>query len=320
MKSHLQHILRTFFITTLLLSATVVNAQMRVNSTYLAYIEQHKDIAIEQMLKHRIPASITLAQALIESAAGKSKLAMVGNNHFGIKCGNWTGKSMRKTDDAPNECFRVYDNARESYEDHSIFLKRDRYASLFKLDQHDYNGWAKGLKACGYATSPTYAQTLINIIETYQLYNYDKAKTYDKFMAQHVGSAHLNSDDISEANPNGTLVLHNIYIYNSNYYLIARSGDTFYSIAEEIGISSRKLAKYNERNRKEPLSEGDIIYLKKKQNHATKEFKDRPHVVANGESMYSISQKYAIRLKSLYKMNKLKADYQIKVGDRLRVR
>ena len=286
-------------------------SQMKWNSAYQQYIDQYKDIAIEQMQRYRIPASITLAQGLLESGAGRSELTRNSNNHFGIKCNNnWTGRRTYHDDDAKNDCFRVYDSAYESYEDHSKFLSgNQRYRQLFQLKTTDYKGWAKGLKACGYATSPVYAEKLIEIIQLYKLYQYDSAKGYDHFMAQRT----------KDQNPNGAS-LHTIKIFNKNYYIIARRGDTFKAIGEEVGISYRKIAKYNERNRKDQLQEGEVIWLKKKHSKAPKDYKGRLHYVRNGESMYSIAQQYGIRLKSLYKMNKLSPDYQIKVGDGLRLR
>ena len=139
-----------------------------------AYIERWKDEAIRQMVEHRIPASITLAQGILESGSGKSELSRKSNNHFGIKCHKgWEGGRTYHDDDRKGECFRVYDDARDSYHDHSLFLKRDRYASLFDLRIDDYKGWAKGLKRCGYATSPTYAKALIELIERHGLDRYD---------------------------------------------------------------------------------------------------------------------------------------------------
>ena len=281
------------------------------NKAYQDYIDLYKDIAIEQMLKHNIPASITLAQGLLESGAGRSTLAVKGNNHFGIKCHEWNGPTMIKSDDRPDDCFRVYTNPKQSYEDHSAFLKRPRYKSLFQLSRTDYRGWARGLKACGYATNPAYAQSLINIIETYQLYIYDNAKHYDRFMANHVGKS--NSLRIEGTSP------HRIFSYNKNYYIRARKGDTFRSLSKEMGVSRRNLAKYNELDKNYTLKEGDIIYLKKKRTKATKEYKHRLHTVRNGESLYSIAQLYGIRLSSLYKKNHLLDDYSIRVGDQLRV-
>jgi LysM repeat protein len=252
-----------------------------------------------------------LAQGLLESGAGRSELTRTSNNHFGIKCNNgWTGPRTYHDDDARNDCFRVYSNAYESYEDHSKFLAANkRYRSLFNLKTTDYKGWARGLKAAGYATNPIYAEKLIEIIQMYKLYQYDSAKGYDHFMAQRTKDQEV-----------GGASLHSIKIFNKNYYMIARRGDTFKSIGEEVGISYRKIAKYNERYRKDKLEEGEIIWLKKKQRKAPKDYKGRLHYVRDGESMYTIAQKYGIRLKNLYKMNHLTPDYQIRVGDGLRLR
>ena len=291
----------------LFLLTSSLNARTSDSRSYQQYIAQYKDCAIEQMLKWKIPASITLAQGLLESGAGQSTLATRGNNHFGIKCNGWTGRTIYRDDDAPNECFRAYDSAFDSYEDHSRFLANgQRYRSLFKLKLTDYKGWANGLKAAGYATNPRYAQSLIDIIESYKLYNYDKARSYDKFMVKR------NHDQRSDGQP-----LHLIYVYNKNYYIYARRGDTFRSVGDEIGISYKKIARYNERDKNDQLEEGEVIWLKKKQKKAPKECKGLRHTVMAGESMYSIAQKYGIRLKSLYKLNRLSADYVIRVGDQL---
>ena len=280
------------------------------NARYQRYIDQYKDCAIEQMLKHKIPASITLAQGLLESGAGESALARKGNNHFGIKCHGWTGGTMYIDDDARNECFRTYNSPFDSYEDHSRFLvSGQRYRSLFSLKVTDYKGWARGLKAAGYATNPQYADRLINIIQLYKLYEYDNAHSYDKFMTQHTKDHRV-----------GDSPLHPIGMYNKNYFLYARRGDTFRSIAKEIGLSYRKLARYNERDKNDSLQEGEVVWLKKKQSKASKEYKGRTHHVRPGESMYTIAQKYGIRLKSLYKLNKLTPDYEIHVGDELKLR
>lgn len=292
------------------LFSSAISAQVKWNNAYQQYINQYKDVAIEQMLKYRIPASITLAQGLFESGAGMSELARRGNNHFGIKCHGWPGATVYHDDDERNECFRAYDNAYESYEDHSKFLvSGQRYRGLFKLKTTDYKGWAHGLKAAGYATNPLYADKLIDIIQVYKLYYYDSAKEYDKFFAQRSKDRAVNG-----------AALHRIYQFNKNYYLKARQGDTFRMIGEEVGISYRKLARYNERDRNDSLDEGDIIYLKKKRKNAPKDYKGRLHYIRAGESMYSISQLYGIRLKSLYKLNGLSPDYQIRVGDTLRLR
>lgn len=293
----------------LLLLPLTVTAQMKWNSRYQQYIDQYKDIAIEQMMRWKVPASITLAQGIFESAAGQSELVLRSNNHFGIKCHGWTGRTVYKDDDARNECFRAYDSPHDSFEDHSRFLATgQRYQKLFELKLTDYKGWARGLKAAGYATNPKYANQLIDLIQLYKLYELDKAKSYDKFIAQHTHNQSLSQQ------------LHPIKIYNKNYFIYARRGDSFRSIGEEIDISYKKIAKYNERDRDDQLTEGEIIWLKKKQKHAPKDYKGRLHYVKQGESMYSIAQKYGIRLKSLYKMNHLKPDDDIFVGMGLRLR
>lgn len=295
----------------LLIIPLVAKPQMKWNSTYQNYIDAYKDIAIQEMLRYGIPASITLAQGLLESGAGLSELSQKGNNHFGIKCHGWTGRTTYHDDDESQECFRAYDSPLQSYEDHSKFLSgSQRYRSLFSLKRTDYKGWARGLKAAGYATNPIYAQKLIDIIETYKLYQYDTARDYDHFMAKRTAVS-------KPVKVGGTL--HPIHIYNKNYYIWARSGDTFKSIGKEIDISYRKIAKYNERDKNDALREGEIIWLKKKQKRAPRDFKGRKHVVGSMESMYSIAQKYGIRLKNLYKMNKMSPDDELHVGQQLRI-
>ena len=278
----------------------VLHAQSR-NKQYEEYIKKYRDIAVEEMERYHIPASITLAQGLLESGAGQGTLARKSNNHFGIKCGgDWRGKSVKHDDDARDECFRVYKNAADSYRDHSKFLAgRPRYASLFKLDMTDYKGWAHGLKKAGYATNPRYAYQLIDIIERYDLYKYDK-KGGLKWMKE---------------NPNP----HQPYLANGLVYVIGRSGDTWKSLSKEFDISKRKLRKYNDLYKDYVIQDGDILYLEKKNRKAKKG--NIVHVLRHGESMYSISQKYGIRLKRLYKMNKMKPeDDAPAVGTILRLR
>ena len=264
-------------------------------------------MAIDQMRRYHIPASITLAQGVLESGAGRSELAVKGNNHFGIKCHGWSGRGVYHDDDRNNECFRAYNSAAESYEDHSKFLSSSsRYSSLFKLKQTDYKGWAYGLKSCGYATNPRYAIQLIDIIQLYKLYEYDEGKKG--------GRPSLGPSS------GGRMFTHRVYEFNKNYYVIAKAGDTYRTIGAEMDVSYKKLAKYNENDRNAVLDEGDFVWLEKKRRNAPKEYKNRPHIVKEGESMYTIAQRYGIRLKHLYKMNDLTPDYQIRVGDRLRIR
>lgn len=288
-----------------LLVCTTVHAQYR--NYYPDYIDQYKNMAIEQMTKYNIPASITLAQGLFESGAGHSDLAKYYNNHFGIKCGySWNGKKTYHTDDAPNECFREYNNASDSYEDHSQFLRRGpRYQFLFRLDKTDYRGWAIGLKKAGYATDPSYANRLIAIIEEYELYQYDNMAAKTRHERKH----HKEAEPIFK---------HELHIANDLAYIVARTGDTFDGISEEFGISARKLAKYNEWQRDYTLQNGDIVFLHKKQRRAAEGCV--LHIVKNGDSMHSIAQIYGIRLKNLYKLNYKDGDYVPMVGDMLRLR
>ncbi len=275
------------------------------NQRFQDYFDTYKDIAIEQMAKYKIPASITLAQGVLESGAGRSELSLNSNNHFGIKCNGWTGRKAYHDDDESNECFRAYDNVYESYRDHSIFLTTSkRYRKLFDLKITDYKGWAKGLKACGYATNPVYATKLIDIIEVYQLYRYDTAQKPDKFQRHQIEHGDMR----------------HVYAFNKNYYVLARRGDTYRTLSKEVGVSYRKLARYNERDKNDILEEGEIVWLEKKARKAPKEYKGYVHRVAAGESMYSIAQKYGIRLKYLYKMNHFGPEYRPQVGDMLRVR
>lgn len=283
----------------------VVLAQSVVwNQRFQDYFDTYKDVAIDQMHQYKIPASITLAQGVLESGAGRSELALKANNHFGIKCNGWTGRKAYHDDDERGECFRAYNSVFESYKDHSEFLTTSqRYSRLFRLKLTDYKGWAKGLKSCGYATSPLYASKLIDIIEVYKLYQYDTVKAYGKLRQQ---GEHIN--------------LRHIYTFNKNYYLYARRGDTFRTIAAEVDISYKKLARYNERDKNDILEEGEVVWLHKKARKAPKSYKGKLHRVQAGESMYSIAQKYGIRMKYLYKMNDLPPTYQVRVGDLLRLR
>ena len=277
-----------------------IQAQPR-NKQYESYIKKYRELAVEEMKKYHIPASITLAQGLLESGAGQSELARKSNNHFGIKCGgDWRGKTVSHDDDARGECFRAYKHPKDSYEDHSRFLVgRPRYASLFKLKITDYKGWARGLKKAGYATNPSYADQLIGIIELYELYKYDE-KNYLKWLKK---------------NPNP----HQTYIANDLLYIVVRAGDSWKSISQEFDISQKKLRKYNDLYKGYALQVGDILYLEQKNKRADEDH--IVHVLRAGESMYSIAQKYGIRLKNLYKLNKMHEDDPTpEVGTILRLR
>lgn len=270
------------------------------------YIENYKDMAVDQMRRYRIPASITLAQGLCESGAGQSRLAREAHNHFGIKVGsNWTGPYIVMADDRPNDRFRKYRTDDESYEDHSRFLSNNqRYSSLFNLKITDYKGWAYGLKRCGYATNPRYAEILIEVIERYNLQQFDSYT-----------SGRYHSTTASATSENDFFERHIVYRVNKTYMIIAIAGDTWEKVARETGVSVRKLLKYNERPKGSPLAIGDVVYLEKKRTKADKSLKGIPHEVQPGESLYDIAQHYAIRLKNLYKLNALSPDYVPQAGD-----
>ncbi len=271
------------------------------------YIENYKDMAVDQMHRYKIPASITLAQGLCESGAGRSRLATEAHNHFGIKVGgSWSGPYIVMSDDRPDDRFRKYRTDDESYEDHSRFLTTNRrYRPLFSLKLTDYKGWAYGLKRCGYATNPRYAQMLIDVIERYNLQQFD-SYTRGRYHSRRNRDVEALSDFFSR---------HIVYKVNKSYMLIAISGDTWEGISRETGVSVRRLLRYNERPKNSVLRIGDIIYLEKKRSKADKSFKGVPHVVKEGESLYDIAQHYGIRLKSIYRLNALPDDYSPRVGD-----
>ena len=290
-----------FFIATLAEAAT----QRKIPS-YEKYIKTYIALAIEQQKKYKIPASITLAQGLLESGAGQSDLARRSNNHFGIKChSDWRGGRVYHDDDLRGECFRKYKRVEDSYEDHSKFLKRSRYDRLFQLKITDYKGWARGLQKCGYATDRAYANKLIKVIEDYELYRYDTGKVH-KLTRQEKKKLKYPT------------VKYTIYRTYGLLYVYAKENDSFDQIAQNLDFPVKDLKKFNEVPEDFPLQKGDIVYIEKKKKKADKPNYD--HVVQVGESMHSIAQKYGIQIKSLYKMNKKDKDYVPEEGDVLKLR
>ncbi len=286
------------------------------SNAYTNYIEQYKGMAIEQMQQHRIPASITLAQGLLESAAGQSRLARVANNHFGIKEGTgWTGDVILCDDDARNERFRKYTSVAQSYEDHSLFLKKPRYNALFQLDITDYKGWARTLKQCGYATNPRYADNLVSIIDRYNLTQYDMMALSAGGLRAKQTKKH-SKDDISSEDLQNFLTAHNVGLCNGSYYIIAQQGDNLKSIAVVVGKNARKLRRYNDIPKGCDIYPGQVVYLESKAS-SNKFMNGAPHIVEPGESMYSISQRYGVKMSALYKINNLSESYQPRVGDRI---
>ncbi len=266
------------------------------------YIEKYKNIATQEMTEYGIPASITLAQGALESGNGNSRLATEANNHFGIKCHTgWEGHSIKMDDDAKNECFRKYQHATESYKDHSFFLsQRGRYAFLFDLDITNYKSWARGLKKAGYATNPKYADLLIKIIEENDLHKYDLYE--DDYIAVNKYPDEIPKNKNREYEAFG--VGNNerkILINNDRKFIYARKGDDFYKIADDFNIYNYQIWKYNDLTKETHLKEGQMIYIEKKKNKAKTAF----HTVKAGETMHSISQQYCIKLKQLYKKNRM---------------
>ena len=245
----------------------------------LNYIERYKDIAMREMQEYKIPASITLAQGLLESGNGKSELSRKSNNHFGIKCHkDWTGKRTYHDDDEKGECFRVYDDPEQSYRDHSVFLSNgQRYAFLFDLKITDYKGWAKGLKQAGYATLPVYANVLIRLIEEYNLTQYDemvvrgkfKYKKDNKTIRQQDNKSKSKAKDkvyipykITEAEvvgktPDGRYIREN----NKVKFIYAKEGESVYYLADMFCIYDYQIIKYNNLGKRRTIKENAIIYI-----------------------------------------------------------
>lgn len=301
--------MRVRLIVFILLITNSVIAQKGKKNTREEYIGQYKDLAMKEMKRTGIPASITLAQGILESGDGNSRLATKSNNHFGIKCHDWTGPSVKHDDDKKNECFRKYKNPEKSYLDHSDFLtNKSRYAALFELKPDDYKAWAKGLKKAGYATSPTYASALIKIIEENELYKYDEVVL--------AGGKTKNKKQSLE----GTLLTsgRTIHFNNRVKYIEADTGDTYASITDELSLMNWQLKKYNETESGNKLNPGDIIYLQPKRNKASVD--NKTHMVKEGETLYSISQMYAVKESKLRKRNGLKDEDEPLAGSIVRLR
>ncbi len=290
------------------------------------YILTYKEIAIDQMERYGIPASICMAQAILESNNGNSRLAREANNHFGIKCRNeWKGETIRHDDDARNECFRKYESPQESYADYAKFLDgSSRYDFLFDLQPNDYMGWAYGLKEAGYATNPQYPELLIRIIEENNLHLLDQGvdvtysdikKERERITIPETG-ARIDVDDyiVTIDKSSGRQIRYN----NGTQYVIVERGDTFASIAKDFRISVKKLLKYNDLPSEFALREGDALYVKKKSKRSENGY--LTYVVREGDSMHSISQQFGIRLQNLYRINNMSVSDTIRSGQQIRLR
>jgi len=308
------------------LSAALSGSLTAQRQTREEYILKYKNLAVETMEKYGIPASVVMAQALLESDNGNSRLAIQANNHFGIKCGSgWNGEVISHDDDARNECFRAYGSVEDSFLDHGEFLDRSPcYDKLFNLKEDDYKGWANGLRECGYATNPNYGPMLINIIEDNKLYLLDQGVniTYSDVRTE-IREVELDpsSSKVNVDNYTVTLDRHSgrsIQYNNGIPYIVAQEGDTFSSLARDFRVSVKKLLKFNDLTAPFTLHPGDALYIKKKSKESRNGYIS--YVVQSGDTMHSISQQYGIRLKNLYRINNMSKHDRIREGQQIRLR
>lgn len=326
--------MRTFLIAGLLIASLVVKAQDAeiINE----YIETYRELAIAEMQRTGVPASIKLAQGIHETMAGTSVLVQKSNNHFGIKCkSNWAGESVSHDDDARGECFRKYSKAEDSYRDHSNFLKNSpRYAGLFNLDPLDYSAWAYGLKKAGYATNPKYPLIIIKLIETYHLQDYSlialgKLEREDAAIAAVVSrdSTAITDSDVAAANSTeaGQEALESArnvsypsgeFKINETRVMYGTKGTPVLLIAQQYNVPLNRLFEFNEMAEVENLLKDQLVYLQRKRKTGNNEF----HIVQAGETLRDIAQEEAIRLESLLEYNQLKEYMKPATGERLYLR
>lgn len=343
------------------LALSVLPLSAAPKSVQEKYIERYAPMAVAEMYRSGVPASITLAQGMLESGNGQSVLATKGNNHFGIKCHNgWTGGRMYHDDDRKGECFRKYRSPEESFRDHSDFLRyRDRYKSLFDLRTTDYKGWAYGLKKAGYATDPSYPQKLIKLINDYRLYEYDtKSAAWARKGGDAADAETVKKDKPAKAEPvrketrkerrraareavdeipesplsieqvvpldaRGREVFRfplsrQLYSQNGVPFIYSVEGETYESIAKAYNLFPREILKYNDLEGQQPLAPGTVVYLQPKKKQSVKGL-DK-YVCEGGESLRDLSQRFAVRLSSLCKINGIQQERELKEGDVLRLR
>jgi LysM repeat protein len=293
------------------------------------YVLKYKDIAIEEMRRTGVPAAITLAQGIHETSAGQSDLVLKSNNHFGIKCkAEWTGPSVSHDDDARGECFRKYSSPYDSYKDHSDFLaSRPHYASLFKLDPTDYEGWARGLKKAGYATNPKYPQILIKLIKDYDLEDYTLIAMGEK-PGNEQNEVWAKNNDPEEKNTNTASVVvapaasiepqkiiypAGVFKINDTKVMFIKKGTSFLAVADEYNVQLNRLFEFNDMRPQEVATADQLIYLQRKRKTGANEF----HIVARDENIYDIAQSEGIRIESLQAYNFLKGNMQPQVGEKL---
>ncbi|MBQ3260474.1 MAG: glucosaminidase domain-containing protein [Alistipes sp.] len=325
------NILRKTILSALFLAIFVLFADAQTQTTREEYIEKYKNIAIAHMEHYGIPASITLAQGILESNSGNSLLSRSSNNHFGIKCKkNWTGEKVYHDDDEKGECFRKYSSVEESYRDHAEFLdKSPRYDSLFVYSSSDYRSWARGLKAAGYATAPDYAERLVRIIEENKLFLLDRDGGQTLYAEAHGATPAAETEMPAVGREDGvnpdayrvTINAHrgyNVYRTNNVCYVVAKEGDRYEHIASLFEISAKSLRRYNDVADDAQPTKGDMVFIERKRK--AWEGNVLLHTVRHGESLYDISQAYGIRLRSLAKLNRLSLDAKLANGQSLKVR
>lgn len=306
--------------------------QAQTNEAVTAYVNQYKQLAIDEMIRTGVPAAITLAQGILESNAGQCPLTQQSNNHFGIKCkSDWAGNIVYHNDDIKHECFRRYNSAEDSYRDHSDFLKnRPNYASLFDIDVTDYKDWAYGLKAAGYATNPVYANSLITTIEKYNL------EEYTEITLQHNNEINVaaeplktpatlafvntnsiitdkNLDTVQQNNSRAVQYPVGVFRINQANVLYAKQGTSLFAIATRFSIPYKKLLQYNDMDNIDILNHSTLIYLEKKPKRGAKDF----HVALPNENMHDIAQEEGIQLESLLTYNNFQKNIQPKAGDKI---
>ncbi len=337
----MKNIKHFFLAVFIIISCDVVYSQYSEESIY-EYINQYKELAINKMYEYHIPASITLAQGIFESACGTSRLATEGNNHFGIKCHkDWSGDTLLVDDDELQECFRKYDQVEDSYTDHSLFLKnRPRYSALFSLDIMDYAGWAKGLKATGYATNPEYANRLISLIERYNIAQIDTQYNERLAAGYFKDYPNVNPDALVENEPKENIAEETdthkptsitvfsaqkgdfptaeypftdrtVYVNNNTFFVIAQKGDTYNKIAKDVQTSVKKIKKYNNVTSSGKLKVDQVVYIERKSKVGKQEY----YKVENTETLLYISQKTAVDMKKICQYNGLNPSSIIKKGD-----
>lgn len=298
-----------------------VSAQKNIRK---AYIQEFSQIAVDEMNRSGIPASITLAQGILESGNGQSELASKSNNHFGIKChSTWKGEKVFHDDDSKGECFRAYDNPKHSYEDHTDFLVRgSRYEFLFELELTDYRGWARGLKKAGYATAPDYADKLIRIIEDENLHRFDLTLSAPLIVSEDTIVSKITGPTLNEKgkvvkNSKRKFLIHRLkYHENKTPYIILQHGESIESIADSLHMRIAVLLAINDAGYETVFNAGEAVYIDYKKGRV----KQKYMVAPKGTTMRAISQQYAVPIRKLYKYNDFKIGQQPKTSEQIRLK